>query len=194
MDALVQPSEVAKPAGASRRLAGQRWAAAVAILAATTVLAAGCGGGGSHTAAAGPGPGPGPVQQLAVFAQCMRSHGEPNFYLANPQSSPSSTGPVLTFMGHRVTGVDLQSAQFAAARKACAHLLPAAAQGGTVPRQQLNRELKSAACMRAHGYPAYPDPKVQNGADWQQLPAGIDTSSPRFQAAAKACGAGGGGG
>jgi hypothetical protein len=177
--------------GASRRPAGPRRAAAVAILAGIALLAAACGG--SHAAGSGASPGQRSVQKMAVFAQCMRSHGQPNFYISRAGSSPGSTGPVLTFMGYTVAGVDPNSAQFAAAMKACSHLLPAAT--GTVTQQQLRRELKSAACMRAHGYPAYPDPRVQNGGDWQQaLPASIDTSSPQFQAAAKACGAGGGGG
>ena len=43
--------------------------------------------------------------------------------------------------------------------------------------------------MRSHGYPTWPDPTDQYGYNTQPLPpANIDTSSPQFQAAAKACG------
>ncbi len=50
------------------------------------------------------------------------------------------------------------------------------------------RLLSQAACMRAHGYPGYPDPSVQAGGIMRPpLPASIDTSSPRFQAAEKGC-------
>jgi hypothetical protein len=55
-----------------------------AVLAAVA-LAAACSGGGSHPS--GPvTPGRSGVQQMDLFAQCMRSHGEPDFYalLAQP--------------------------------------------------------------------------------------------------------------
>ncbi len=55
-------------------------------------------------------------------------------------------------------------------------------------RQQINSLVKFAACMRAHGFPDYPDPDVQNGrVDEQPLPSSIDTSSARFLAAEKTC-------
>ena len=55
-------------------------------------------------------------------------------------------------------------------------------------RQQINNLVKFAACMRAHGYPDYPDPVVQNGSvEEQPLPSSIDTSSAQFQAAQQTC-------
>jgi hypothetical protein len=50
--------------------------------------------------------------------------------------------------------------------------------------------VKSAACMRAHGFPDYPDPvRDPNGSiEVQPLPSSIDTSSPQFEATLKACG------
>jgi hypothetical protein len=70
--------------------------------------------------------------------------------------------------------------------KACKHLLPG---GGPRPmtRQQINQLVNFAACMRAHGYPDYPDPIVRNGGVDQSLPANIDTNSAQFQAAEKTC-------
>ncbi len=63
-----------------------------------------------------------------------------------------------------------------------AALIPAAL-AGTVLRQ--------AACMRAHGYPGYPDPSAQDGGIVQPpLPSSIDTSSVQFQAALQKCNGG----
>jgi hypothetical protein len=161
-----------------------------AVLAGTVLLAAACSGGGSHPSGSAT-PGRGGVQQMDLFARCMRSHGEPNFYFANPQSTPNPSAAVLSFMGYQVIGIDPQTAQFASAMKSCKHLLPG---GGPRPvsQKQLNSMVKSAACMRAHGFPDYPDPQrgANGGVEEQPLPSDIDTSSPQFQAAQKACGAG----
>jgi hypothetical protein len=44
--------------------------------------------------------------------------------------------------------------------------------------------LKVAQCLRAHGYPKFPDPTASGQ---QSLPPGIHSSSPQFQAAEKKC-------
>jgi hypothetical protein len=50
--------------------------------------------------------------------------------------------------------------------------------------------LRFAACIRAHGYPSYPDPQFPAGGGvTQQQPSGIDQNSPQFRAAVKACNA-----
>jgi hypothetical protein len=165
-------------------------ATAMALLIGAAVLASACGGG-SHSS----GPGTASAQQtakkMAVFARCMRGHGQPDFYYANPESaSKSSTAAFSLGRGYIVTGAKPRSPQFQSALASCKHLLP------PVPtlaltQQQLQRDIRFAQCMRSHGYPAYPDPDVRNGELIQQpLPAGIDTSSPQFQAAEKACGGG----
>jgi hypothetical protein len=161
-----------------RRVAG------LAALALTALLATACSG--SHPAGSGASPAPGNVPHLDAFAACMRGHGVLNFYLSNTPRTPD-TSTELSIMGHYVPGVNPQSAQFATAMKACKHLLP----GGGPPamtQQQINGMLKSAACMRSHGFPDYPDPVVQNGRVAEQpLPSDIDTSSAQFQAAQQAC-------
>ena len=159
-----------------------------AALAAVVLLAAGCGGGGSH----GAGPSQGPLQQLSSFAQCMRGHGEPGFYLENRANvpSPSPGSAVLSFMGYLVPGVSPRTAQFAGAMKVCKHLLPGGGQRETT-QQQINSMVKFAQCMRAHGYPDYPDPDIQNGqAITKPLPSDIDTVSPQFEKAQNTCNAG----
>ena len=161
-----------------------RRALAAAGLAGAALLAAACSG--SPLAAPSASPGPGNVQQLDVFAACMRGHGVLNFYFSGSRSA-SDSSTALSIMGHYVTGVNPQTAQFSVAMKACKHLMPG---GGPRPmtQRQINQMVKFAACMRAHGYPGYPDPDVKDGHLVQpSLPAGIDTSSPQFQAALQTC-------
>jgi hypothetical protein len=167
---------------------GMRQAAVVA--AATAILAAACAGGGSHPSGTAT-PGPDSVQQIDLFAQCMRSHGEPDFYLTSRKSNSNSSATVLSIMGYQVTGIDPQTAQFASAMKSCKHLLPGGG-GQPMSQQQLNGLVKEAECMRAHGFPDYPDPErgANGGVEELPLPSSIDTSSPQFQAAEKTCGEG----
>jgi hypothetical protein len=159
---------------------------ALAALAGTVLLAAACSGG-SHSSSTSP------AQRTAkamnVFAQCMRGHGQANFYYANPQSVANSSTSVFSLgQGYFVTGVTPQSPEFQSALASCKHLLPPAP-SRTVTKQQLDRDLKFVACIRAHGFPSYPEPDVQNGQLVQKpLPSSIDTSSPQFEAALKACG------
>jgi hypothetical protein len=118
----------------------------------------------------------------------MRSHGEQNFYFSSAKNSGASpAGEELSIMGYLVPGVDPQQPPFPAAMKACKHLLPGGL-GGRMTRQLIDQLVKFAACMRAHGYPGYPDPQMQNGQPVEQpLPASIDTSSPQFEAAQQTC-------
>jgi hypothetical protein len=129
---------------------------------------------------------------MNVFAQCMRGHGQANFYYANPQSVANSSGPAFSLTGgYQVTGVNPDSPQFASAMGSCKHLLPKNVSPATVTKQQLDNAVKFAQCMHAHGFPDYPEPDVQNGSLLQQpLPNSIDSSSPQFQAAETACGQG----
>jgi len=57
-----------------------------------------------------------------------------------------------------------------------------------VSEAQLRSLIQAAACMRAHGYPDWPDPDVQNGRLIEQPPPpSIDTTSPQFQSAQQTC-------
>jgi len=160
-----------------RRVAG------LAALVLTALLAVACGGGSPSAA---PGASPGIVRQLDVFARCMRGHGVTNFYLSNSPGT-SNTDTVLSIMGHYVPNVNPQTPNFGTAMKACKHLLPGGGPG-KMTRQQINALVKFAACMRAHGFPDYPDPIVRNGGVAEQpLPSSIDTSSAQFQAAQQTC-------
>ena len=69
------------------RRRGWRRAVSLAALATAALLVVACGGGGPHPAAQAASPAQGRVQQLDVFAKCMRSHGEQNFYFSSAKNS-----------------------------------------------------------------------------------------------------------
>lgn len=176
-----------KTAPGHRRPAWLR-AATVAILAGAALLAAACGGG-SHPAGSGASSPPNPAQALAAYAQCMRHHGLPGLYITHAPSNPNPSTTVIIGDGLAIEGANPTSPQFQAAANACQHLLPQ----GPPPtaaqlHQQFLRALRSARCMRAHGYPDWPDPRVVNGRVGIPFPTSIDTGSPQFQSAAKRCG------
>jgi hypothetical protein len=120
-------------------------------------------------------------QQDAVrFAQCVRSHGVPNFpdptsprefklYIASSEGSPA----------------------FQSAETACRPVLP----GGGPPSQsaaqrhaQLVAALAFARCLRSHGFPNFPDPTSSGQLTHEMLGnAGIDPRQPAVLQAADAC-------
>jgi hypothetical protein len=112
---------------------------------------------------------------LVAFSACMRKHGVPNF----PDPKAVGHGYGLT-IGNEMAN----SPQFKNAEQVCKKLLP---NGGAPPAQeqakQLQEALKYAACIRAHGMPDYPDPKVHGGG----IEMGEAPDSPQFKIAQKAC-------
>ena len=71
------------------------------------------------------------------------------------------------------------NAQFQTAQKACQHLLPFGNAQGTETHQEFLNALKSAACMRSHGYPNWPDPNPNVAG--VSVPTGVDTKSTQFR-------------
>ena len=169
-------------------IAGIRYAAPLAGIA---LLAAACGGG-TQPAGSGAGSPANLAAALGRLVQCMHTHGERGVYLSHVPGSPAPPGSTLIlYHGFAIQGADQNSAQFPAAMTACRPLLP----HGTPPsaaelHQAFIKGVKAAQCMRSHGYPTWPDPAAGPNAYNEQAvpPPGIDTNSPRFQAAAKACG------
>ncbi len=165
----------------------RRTAAVVAAIAITGLLAAACGGGGSHPS----GSGASSNQSLAVvldsYASCMRSHGVRNFYFTHLTAPPSAPPPGEFVMGFHGWFAEADfNAPFQTAQKACRHLLPVGNAQGTETHQEFLNAVKSAACMRSHGYPNWPDPNPNVAGVW--VPTGVDPKSPQFQSAAKTCG------
>jgi hypothetical protein len=129
-----------------------------------------------------------------AFSSCMRSHGVPNFpdspasggggFRVQIQSGPSGTS---------VNGVAVNGPAFQSAMQACRSYLP---NGGHPTAAQTAKAKQNALamsrCMRSHGVPNFPDPQFQSGPGGgvgiRLSGAGVNPSSPAFQAAAKACG------
>jgi hypothetical protein len=159
------------------------------VLAGIGLLAAACGGG-SHPAGSGASSPPGLAQALGAYAHCLHGHGLPGVYVTRAPSSPNPGTALMIFHGFAIEGADPSSPGFQSAQSACQHLLP---QGTPPPGAELHQQflsaVKSARCMRSHGYPDWPDPQVVNGRVGIGFPSsGIDVNSPQFQSAAKACG------
>jgi hypothetical protein len=179
---------------------GPRRAATLAVVAAVAVLTAACGVVHVHIGSSGD-PGSASVSapnyvQVLALAQCMRSHGEPNFPDPN-----ASGGYTLTTSGSIEgagnSSIDIDSSQAQAAYGDCRHLLPGAPsisrleqleqQGQQREEQDLPQLLKYSQCMRSNGVPNFPD----FGSSDQSPPPGngaaINPNSQQFRAAATAC-------
>ena len=163
--------------------------AVVAALAGTALLAAvACGG--AHSAAPKASSGQLTAQDVDAFAKCMRGHGLPDFYPSRASSESAGSLDQVLELGPWIFPVtDPGSPQFTAALSACRRLvgLPSGPPP-TLTAAQIHSLVKAAECMRAHGFPSYPDPDIQNGHLIRQAPpSSIDTSSPQFEAAQQAC-------
>jgi hypothetical protein len=126
-------------------------------------------------------------RQDVNFAECMRSNGVPSFRDPSSNNGPLSTNPV-----------DPNSPAFLAAYKACQQYAPRGQAGPQAPTAaQLQAAVGFARCMRAHGFPKFPDPLTTYGpgltlGSGQYFPLNsttdFQTPSPAFRQAAKTCG------
>jgi len=177
---------------------------ALTTLIGTAMLVAGCGGGASEqgvaslgttttttatttTPAAGPsGNKSSPTNTAIAFVSCMRTHGEPNMPEPNIRRSGGQTSVSI----NASSGVDPNSPLFAAAYKACKHLLPNngnPSKETTITPADQKDYLKAAACMRAHGIPDFPDPTFQDGGVSFNSRTPIDTNTPQYERALRTC-------
>ena len=153
---------------------GRRRAGVLAALVVTALLTAACGGSTPTGAGGSSSTGASSLHQeeLAV-AQCMRSHGVPDFPdpAANgrPHVSPNSLG--------------VSSSVYQSALNACRHLAPDATPTSQAQGQQmLSKVLQFARCMRSHDVPDFPDPDSTG----LRVPHSM-TQSPQYQRAYQAC-------
>jgi hypothetical protein len=165
-----------------------RAAVAAALLGTTLLAATACGG--AHSAAPKASSGQLTAQDVDTFANCMRSHGLPNFYPSRASSQGAGSANQVLQLGPWIFPVtDPGSPQFTAALSACRHLvgLPSGPPP-TLTAAQIHSLVRAAECMRAHGFPSYPDPDIEDGHLIRQAPpSSIDTSSPQFEAAQQTC-------
>jgi hypothetical protein len=142
----------------------------IGLIAAVCALAiTGCGT--SNSASSGTGSG----NTLALeFANCMRSHGVPNF--PDP--------------GGRPEGDLKQAPAFRSAMQTCNKLPPAGTPTGTpLPEAPRIAALAQATCIRDHGVPNFPDPTFpSSGGEFIPPAPGFDPASPAFKHAAAECG------
>lgn len=195
----------ARFAGSGKRRPRRAFGVSLAIagLAAMGLLAAACGGGSKDPGAAGAGrttttaaPSAaassgesgqvGQTQQLLELAQCIRSHGVPNF----PDPSPAD-GVLGMIENAASSGVNPQAPAFQAAWKACKEYGPGANLTPAKNAAQNAKGVEESQCMRSHGVPNFPDPTT--GPVGEQVinlrGTGIDPGSPTAvqAAASKAC-------
>ena len=113
-----------------------------------------------------------PVTAALKFAECMRSHGVPNFRDPTPDGEGSTIGKV-----------NKRSPEFRTAQETCRGLQAAIA--AAKPATSAADQLRYAECMRRHGVTNFPDPLPGGGFSF---PSTINLQSPTFQAADNACG------
>jgi hypothetical protein len=155
----------------------QRRTAMLVVTAGIALLTAACGGGSGTAAGSSASPSATSTYAKEVaYAQCMRSHGVPNF------PDPDSNGQ-FDINGN---SINLHSAQVQSAQNACKSLSPLLGQSGQSQAQNATLALKFAQCMRSHGVPKYPDPS-SNGSFHISVSSGINPQSPAYQAAQRTC-------
>jgi hypothetical protein len=154
---------------------------ATAALVCCTVALGACGSPGDM----GTGSRSNRVSAGVKFADCMRSHGVPNF----PDPGPSREMPIS------------RSPAFQSALKSCQRLLGGDLASGPPSAQARARLLQIADCMRRHGLSQFPDPRagpppstltgysviLGMGGYMLAIPSAIDPRSPGFKQAAAAC-------
>jgi hypothetical protein len=162
-----------------------------ALIAAALPLAA-CGSSGSNpSGAAGTNAAaPARYNQALQFAQCMRSHGVPNF--PDPKANGNGGMQVESTPGStKVNGVSVNGPAFQSAMQACRSKLPNGGHPQPLSAARRQQMLQFSQCMRAHGISGFPDPTFSGGGATLRIDksTGINPQSPAFQAAQKACGA-----
>lgn len=163
---------------------------ALLVAVAGVAAATGCGSSGAPSGATTAADGGVNYGQAVKFSNCMRASGVPNF------PDPSTGGGIAIRPG---SGLNPASPAFQAAQKRCAKFMPGGKAGpGKPTKEQFERALAFARCVRAHGLRSFPDPlaTAPNGRGpvlvlqgMMFVPgSGFTPGSPAFQRAASQCG------
>jgi len=154
----------------------------VGIAVLSAALLAGCGGGSRASSSSKV------VSGALAYADCMRSHGVPDF--PDPNGQGEFQLHTALENGHPTAGGDLapNSPAFQGGERACGSFGAAGRQVTPAREQQaFGAELKAAVCMRANGVPGYPDPKLIDGSIDLEFNGKFNPDSPAFQQAARKC-------
>jgi hypothetical protein len=156
---------------------GTRSAVVLAGLAAAALLTTACSSSSSAGSGTASTTEAAAYRANIAFAQCMRSHGVPDF----PDPQPGSN--------FAVSGAPVGAAAQTPSGKAyltCQHLLPngQSSSSSSVSTQELAEGVTLAQCLRSHGEPSFPDPTVNNGGLSFDF-TGVNTA--QFKAAVAAC-------
>lgn len=123
---------------------------------------------------------------ILAYSTCMRAHGVTTF------PDPSSTGGIDNKRAVINALNAVSPAIGNAAEKSCAHVLRAGeGLGGRstkpVTAQDQQYYLKAVTCMRAHGFPTFPDPVFSGGGVSFPITSSINTNSSKFAASRQIC-------
>jgi hypothetical protein len=110
------------------------------------------------------------------FAKCMREQGV-------DMEDPQSDGGTSTIQLPRGS-TQAEREKILAAAEECKSHLPNGGAGLDLDQEQVDKIRTLAQCMRANGYPEFPDP---DSAGRVQLPAGTDPEDPRLKQALSKC-------
>jgi hypothetical protein len=168
-----------------RALNGRRLSSVVVAIGCAAALAA-CGSLNN------PGPPAGSGGPLLKYAQCLRSHGLPNF--PDPSGSHGLAIP---------NDINPQSPAFTSAQRACAKLAQGGSGQGSPSESRQLQLLALAKCMRRHGVPNFADPTsappppgngnvIGGNGTYLAIGPPVGQQSPAFKRAAAACGIPGG--
>ena len=158
----------------------------IAVLAGIALLAAACGGGSSSGAGAAGTSSASIRQPYLAYSRCMQTHGAP--FWPDPVASITSRSPAYTITPRILAqehGPSWNAALSACAKKAPSQLPFTEAQLEAAE----TRLMKLTLCMRAHGYPGWPDPVVDPDDVGYLPPRGVNIGdpSPKLKAANQAC-------
>jgi len=162
----------------------------VALAGFSCAVAVGACGSASTYSTSGSGPSPSVTHAFVAFSRCMRANGVPNF------PDPKGGGGI-----QLSAAINPKSPAFKTAQSKCKHLLPGGGPPSGPPSAQAKLQaLHISECTRSHGVTGFPDPtdKPPSSPDgYSQIldmagavlavPSTIDTQSPAYEAAAKAC-------
>jgi len=197
----------------------------IGILAASVATLAAACGQAPTTSTGGTGGTKGTTQsqwsRAQAYASCMRSQGLANFPdpTTGNGSSSGGSGPSISIgydgmnFNFAGTGIDPRSSTFQAAQKVCQPKLGIPAfSSGPVTQQMKQAALAFAACIRAHGFPTFPDPSFgappaktpgsgapgqpqavigiaskNGGSFFFKIPSAVDLQSQQWQTAMSTC-------